>query len=460
MKRSLLTLVLLFLVLQLSFAERLWVPQRTGGAGTNTLTVANGVTSTELASSPITVGVNPVDIAADTQADTIPSRLFCVNQGGDSLSLISHSSLTVTDTLTGGPGSSLFFGTYGAFDDPAAIERVTWNVGGILWVAMAVVDRKVIASAGNAKGTLRLFNPTDLSVYRELRDTSTSTNYEDIKQNQGRLFITDSGDKGVVVVKTDLFSNPLTMMPSVLIYNGFGEFADFIKVTDGTKLQQPARMATYQNKVLVTDRATNFVTVLNANYASDPNNNNPAAAVHLHINVGGPSFDVAVVGTKAYVSTQQAGGAALVVIDLNTFTAGAPVFLFGTDQIEAVGVNQAGTVLYVGTRPGGTSTVNIYRVDATVTTPVLLGPPNPVIYTSAGHPFRFFFTSETNPPVAADPGFSSGGGGSSCSLSGIIAPFHDPMPPIFGALLVLLWIRCIVAWRRRNGNCSTLSRKG
>lgn len=424
-----------------------------GGAGSDRLTVADGVTSVELAGSPITVGLNPVDIAADTQADTIPSRLFCVNQGGDSLSLINHSTLTVTDTLTGGPGSSLFFGTYGALDDPVAIERVTWTVGGIPWVAMAVIDRKVIASAGNARGTLRLFNPSNLSVYREVRDTSTTTNYEDIKQNQGRLFITDSGDKGVVVIKTDKFSNPLTMMPSVMIYNGIGEFVDFIEITDGTKLQQPARMATFQNKVLVTDRATNFVTVLNADYPSDPINNNPAAAVHLHINVGGPSFDVAVVGTRAYVTTQQSYGAALVVIDLNTWTASippGPISLFGTDQIEAVGVNQAGTVVYVGTRPGTGSMLNVWRVDATTTPPVLLGAPNPVIYTSAGHPFRFLFTSETNPPGSSDPGFSSGGGGSSCSLSGLTAPFDDTTPPVFGVLLVLLWIRCVLAWRRRH----------
>jgi YVTN family beta-propeller protein len=427
-------------------ADRAFVTNRGG----TTVDIFDTVTGfPELTS--VTVGSGPVDIVGDLPPSSGSNKLFVANSGSNTVSVLGLNPAGVIATITGDSA-------FGTFATPSGVALIG---GGAIAPAIAVVDQKVVSyySLGPVTGrsTVRFIDPGMNAVVDGFADPSALARYTDVvwtvdaATGTRRLWITDDGDggeKGVVVVKFgSAASGPPFLMGSLLVFNGSGEFADFVQDTAAVKtfLVSPRRLATNgTTRVVVADGGSDVVTILDANYFTNDAVPGQPSAVVANVDLGAAAGvvcnDVEVVGGFAYVTTSNVAGANLHRIDLSTnlVTGSAAV---GAVGVSGLGATVDGTTLLVGdSAPGG---VISYRSATT------LAAVAPVSTTPAGAlaPFGFFSGtsgggSGTPPPTWIPPGGTfpaSSGSGSTCGLLGWEAP----------ALLALLGLRRSGGVRRR-----------
>jgi YVTN family beta-propeller protein len=366
-------------------AERAWVTNR----GSSSVTVYDTVT--HAVETTVTVGSGPVDIASDQTDGFGPTRLFVANAGSDSVSVIGADPVSVGATVTGG-------GAFGAFDVPMGVARVQ---SGFMNPSIAVVDQKVTtftdySGTSSGRGTIRFLHPQTLGVVDNFREASFTARYNDVVFTQnGRLWVADGGDKGVTVVRLPNGGPPF-FLTETLIYQGSGEFADFIydPASPPTFMVSPARLATNgTTRVVVADGGSDVVTILDANYVPDAEGT--AVLSNITLGTGGTCADVEVVGNFAYVTTT-AGASNLHRIDLTTLAVSSIAAGAGR---EGLGATFDGTKLYAG---GGPIDASIQEVDLSTFVPA--GVP----FVSGGsNPFGFYIS----PKSSAGSGGPGGGGG-------------------------------------------------
>lgn len=387
-------------------AERAWVSNR----GATSLDLFDTLTGAHEGN--VAVGTSPVDIASDSPDTYGPFRLFVANSGSNSVSVVQVNPLGVTATLTS-------LGSYGTLATPSGIARTPWG-------SMVLVDQKNTTYPGTPAGrsTIRFFSPTSYGIQDDYRDASPSARYTDVVVTaNGRVWVADDGDRGVTVVRFPAGAPPFGY-PETLIYNGSGEFADFIKDTAATPafLVAPRRLATDgTSRVVVADAGTSIVSILDAGYAD------PSAAILMNVDLGAGLLcnDVEVVGGFAYVTTT--GALNLHRIDLASFAVTSTA-LAGT--AAGLGATSNGATLFVG---AGTGSGLIQTLDLTAAFPPAAGfvPPFPAV---GNHPFAFYSSvrdaSESTgpPPVILDPPFisqanttSTSNGSNNCGLLGLEA---------------------------------------
>ncbi len=367
-------------------AERAWVTNR----GATSVDLFDTVTGAHEGN--VTVGSSPVDIASDSPDTYGPFRLFVANSGSNSISVVQVNPLGTTATLT-------TLGSYGSFATPSGLARTPWG-------AMVVVDQKNTTYPGTPAGrsTIRFFSPTSYAILDDYRDASPSARYNDVVvTSNGRVWIADDGDQGVTVVRFPAGYPPYSF-PESLIYNGSGEFADFI--SDGASpsfLVAPRRLATNgTSRVVVADASSPILTILDAGYASQ----GAAVLANVGLGAGVVCNDVEVVGNFAYATTS--GAMNLHRVDLSDFTLTSTA-LPGT--VAGLGASSDGTTLFVG---AGAGSGLIQSLDLTAAFPPL-PVPLPAFPVVGDMPFAFYSSvrnaSESPgtpgpvppPPAPADP---------------------------------------------------------
>jgi YVTN family beta-propeller protein len=398
-----------FLLLALAVsAERAWVANRTGTT-VDLFDAASGAHEGR-----VTVGSSPVDLAPDAHETQGPLRIFVANSGSNSVSVVGVNPLGVAATVTGG-------GNFGTFMTPSGVVRLPSG-------AIGVVDQKVTTYTGTPTGrsTIRFLSPTSYTVLDDYRDASPSARYQDIVvTSNGRLWIADDGDQGVTVVRFSPAGPPYGF-PKTLLYQGTGEFADFIKDPAVSKsyLVAPRRLATDGDaRVVVADGGSTKVVVLDANYPGGAANGNDSVAVLQVLDLGATPQDVEVVGSFAYVTTSGVNN--LHRIDLNTYDV-VPASLPGT--VAGLGATSDKTTLFVG---AGSGSGLIQSLDLTAP-----WPPAPVAIpafpTSGDFPFAFYAsprsasdtpgppaTVNPDPPFISQSNTTSTSNGANCGLLGL-----------------------------------------
>jgi len=365
--------------------------------------------------SPITVGTAPIDIASDQADIASPGKIYVVNSGSASISVINAPSRVVVKTLSGTSGTGLF----GSLVNPTGIARGFPVAGADVGPTLAVVDKKFTI---HGKSTIRFIDPAIDAVVDEFADDSATANYVDVVYtNNGRFWITDDGDNGVVVVRLNGQSGPpFPFLGDRLIFTGPTEFADFIydDAGAGTFLVNPQRLATNgTDRVVVADSGSDTLTIIDANYPAD--GEVPAlpfvivANVDLGLAGGATCIDVVVVDNgsvrKAYVTTTDPAKD-VVVVDLTTNTVTLSLDL--PEPAGGIGKTPDGKRVYVGTTAGA-GTQEIFEIETTGDTVVTMFIPSTI-----AAPFGFQFTG-----VNFTGGFGGGGGGHICGALGLEAIF-------------------------------------
>lgn len=372
-------------------AEQGWVTNR-GGTSVN---VFNPATNAEIGS--ITVGTAPVDIVSNRPESENPQRFFVANSGSNDISVLNASDRFQILLITGDSG-------FGTFLNPTGITR-TWNN------YIAVVDEKVV---GGSKSTLRFIDPDALSVIDGFTDGGSTARYVDVvtTPNQ-RVWITDDGDNGVVCVRLDGLSGPpFSSGLERQLFGGFQDNADFIFDNAGTPtfLLNPQRLATNgSDRVVVADGGSDNITILNANYSVGAElTQGIVGSVDLGLAPGAVCIDVAVVGTKIYVTTTDPA-AEVKVVSLSTLTVLATIDLPTT--VGGIGRTVDGSKVYVG---GGTGIDDLYEISTTTDTltTTLTGFPG------GSNPFGFSFTGD---PLASSSPSNGDGGSPGCGMVGLEA---------------------------------------
>lgn len=395
MSKSALAIAALLLLALGVAAERVVVANR----GNASVDVFDSVTGAHEGN--VVVGSSPIDLAPD--APGAANRLFVANSGSNSISVVQLNPAGVAATITGG-------GSYGSFQTPSGVAR---HPSG----AIVVVDQKPTTYPGtpNGRGTIRFFSPTSFALLDDYREASPTARYNDVVvTSNGKLWIADDGDQGIVVVRFPASAPPFSF-PESLIYNGTGEFADFLhdSATTPTFLVSPRRLATDGSKVVVADAGSPNVSIIDADtQVVDNVNLGPGVTVN----------DVAIVGGFAFATST--GAANLHRIDLSdlTFTS---VALAGTAQ--GLGAASDGSALFVG---AGAGSDVIQRLDLTAAFPP--APTTVPAFPAPGNfPFAFFSAprdaSETGGgTVILDPPFvsqsnttSTSNGSNNCGLTGL-----------------------------------------
>jgi len=327
-------LLSLGLTLALS-ADRVWVTNLAG----NTIVFFDSGSNALLGT--VTVGDGPIDIAADRAAD--PQRLFVANSVSDTISVVAVNPVGQVGTLT---GDSLF----GPYDLPSGVTRTP--AGQIL-----VVDQKATTFPGtpSGRGTIRVIDPQTLQTVDGFRDASPTAQYTDVVTAHGRIWVADAGDQGVAVVFPPSAAAPWSY-PRTLIYQGGGDFADFIEDESDeatppapkTFLLQPRRLATDgSTRVVVADAGSDVVTIIDAQYAQE--SLAILRNVDLGLAAGQTVSDVAVAGGFAYAVSSSV--ATLFRINLTTFA--VDTLALGGLLPGGLGVTSDGELLYAGAAAGG-----------------------------------------------------------------------------------------------------------
>ncbi len=403
---ALAALFVLVLAMGLS-ADRAWVTNRGG----STVDIFDTVTG--MPEAAVTVGSGPVDIVGDLPPAAGSNKLFVANSGSNTVSVLGLSPVGVISTITGD-------GTFGSFATPSGVALIG---NGSIAPAIAVVDQKVTSyyafGSQTGRSTARFIDPVFNAVVDGFADPSPLARYTDVvwtvdaAAGTRRLWITDDGDggeKGVVVVKFgSAAAGPPFLMGSMLVFNGGGEFADFVHDPASTPafLTSPRRLATNgTTRVVVADGGSATVTILDANYVTnDAVAGQPSAVVaNVVLPVAAVCVDVEVAGGFAFVTTSNAAGLNLHRIDLATNS------VVGSAAVRAIGVAGLGatvdgaTILVGDAALGG---VTSYR-DAVTLLPVA-----PVATTPPGGSFPFGYFSATSgagsPPGGGTTWISTGG---------------------------------------------------
>jgi YVTN family beta-propeller protein len=385
--------------------EEGWVTNRGG----TTINLFNPATNTELSGSPITVGTAPIDIAADQADADNPGKLFVANSGSGTVSVVDAANRFVLGTITGDSG-------FGAFLVPSGITRA---FAGTVGPTIAVVDQQTVG--GTQRSTLRFIHPSTNSVVDGFVDISLSPRYSDVVfTSNGRFWIADDGDNGIVVVRLGAFAGPPfpSTLSRTLIYTGVGEYADFIydDAATPTFLLDPKRLATNgTDRVVVADGGSDLLTIIDATYPGDAENTAIVLNVDLGLAAGMVCVDVEIVGTKIYVTTNDPAKPLVV----RSLTTGALIKDFTAAEIPTtvggIGRSLDGSKIYVG---GGTGLATIYEI-STVTDLVTATLPG---FTGGVFPFAFQLGANA---AGGDPFFGGGGGddggGGGCGLLGLEA---------------------------------------
>lgn len=382
-------------------AERVVVASR----GSGVLDLFDSVTGAPEGS--VAVGASPVDLAPDSPTTFGAGRLFVANSGSNSVSVVQLDPLGVVATISGG-------GSYGSFLTPSGVAR---HPSG----AIVVVDQKPTSYPGtpNGRSTIRFLSPTSFGVIDDYRDASPTARYGDVvATSNGKLWIADEGDQGVTVVRFPASAPPF-FFPETLIYNGSGEFADFLHGgTAPAFLVAPRRLATDGRTVAVADAGSSNVTLIDAD---------TQLMDHVSLGAGVVVNDVEIVGNFVYATSSGVMNLHRISLADLTLTSTA---VAGT--VEGLGASEDGTALFVG---AGAGSGDIQRFDLMVPFPSAptLVPAFPV---PADRPFAFFSSirnaSENNGggggggAVILDPPFVSqsnttdtSNGSNNCGLTGL-----------------------------------------
>lgn len=350
-------------------AQRVVVANRNGGS----VDFFDSVTGAH--EGRVVVGTSPVDIEPDGPVTFGPSRVFVANSGSGTVSVVQLNPAGVVATITGG-------GSYGTFQTPSGLAL---HPSG----RIVVVDQKPTTYPGTPAGrsTIRFIHPTTFSVVDDYRDASPTARYNDVvATSNGKLWIADDGDQGVVVVRFPA-DDPPFFFPETLIYNGSGEFADFLHDGDApTFLVAPRRLATNgTTRVVVADAGSPNLTIINADTQA-VQNVSLGAAVTVN--------DVEVVGNFAFATTT--GLPNLHRVDLTDLTLTSTT-LAGTAQ--GLGSTSDGTALFIG---AGAGSGTIQRIDLTV--PFPSAPTTvPAFVPPGDFPFAFFSSVRDAAETPADP---------------------------------------------------------
>ncbi|MHC4606757.1 MAG: hypothetical protein ACYTAF_07445 [Planctomycetota bacterium] len=376
-----------------------WVVNRPGG----TINVFDAATNAEANGSPITVGTTPVGLASINAPDENPHRIYVVNMGSNDITVIDASSLGFVKTITGDA-------QFGNLVTPCGIVRAESSGVGPMLV---VVDQ---AQVGTGRSTVRFINISTATIEDQFFDMSGAALFTGVTYStNGRIWITDAGDQGVVVIKLYNLYGGAQNQGTVLLYQGQYEFADFIHDTavPVTYMVNPQKVAVdADNKyVVVTDAGSANVTVIRGDYV------NEAAALLANVSVAGlgatATRDVVIVGTKAYVTTDVAGANAIAVIELTGVTNNTvPTTITGmAGTADGIGADPDGTSIYVGETTGGAG--QITEIDVATDT-VAAVVPNPFTQTGNTWPFAFLFTKAGGSGVGLSIAGKTGSGGKGC----------------------------------------------
>jgi hypothetical protein len=384
-------------------AERIWMGNR-GGTSLDFFD-----TVTDLMEGSVVVGSGPVDVCADYPESTGPLNLLVANASSNSVSLVRVGTAPgVIATLTGG-------GTYGTFTAPSGLHRA-W--GGLI----VLVDQKLTTAIGFGgvttvgRSTIRLFDPRTFLVIDSYRDESDTALYSDVvTTTNGRIWVADLGDGGVTVMRTPNGPAPWSI-PKTLVYQGSGEFADFVHDPDPvpTYLVSPRRLATNgSTRVVVADGGSDVVTILDADYPAGAEVAAILANIDLGLAPGEVCTDVEIVGNVAYVTGSM--GVAVHRIDLTTLAPILPPFTMAFVP-GGLGATSDGLKLYVGNSAG----TNSQAID--LVTPAL----GPVLPATHADPFAMYSSLRNVSESTATTGGSgwvstsnSGSPGESCGLLGV-----------------------------------------
>lgn len=400
------------LLLTAASAEEGWVTNRGG----TTIHLFDPATNLETTS--VTVGTAPIDIAGDAPAGKASTTLFVANSGSNSVSVVSGK--TVVRTIAGDT-------LYGPFLNPSGITRMSNGF-------IAVVDEQV---SGGQKSTIRFIDPVTQSIVDGLIDPTSTARYVDVvSTSNGRLWIADDGFDGVVVLHLGGFAGPPYSpgFPRTIQFSGIQDYADVIyDSVNPTRafLVNPQRLATNgTDRVVVADSGSDVVTILDATFTPNATGAAIVANVDLGLAATHVCVDVAIVGTKIYVTTTDPA-APVKVVSLTTGAILATIVAGITTTVGGIGRNVDGTKVYVG---GGTGVSTIYEISPASDT---------VVATIAGfgggsRPFGFFFTP---PFVFAPPGNEASGG---CGLMG-------------GEALLMLGLLALLRQRSRRAQKSSSS---
>jgi hypothetical protein len=390
-----------FLALALAlWADRAWV----GNRDLSTITVFDATTGVEEAGSPVTVGAGPMDIASDRVDSEGPQQIFVVNSGSNTVSILGTDPIGGAATVVGG-------GLFGTFVKPSAVVRVQV---GTKPPVMAITDQKVTSgSTPTGRSTIRFMSPVTHAIVDDFRDPSASARYNDVvwtwsAVTGGRLWIADDGDNGVVVVRLNVPA-PF-FLPDTLVFNGPGEFADFIRDSAATPtfLKSPRRLATNGSVVVAVDGATSKVTLLDVDYPGDHEEIAVLANVDLPAGAGF-GIDVEIVGPFAYVTSTG-------VPNLHRISLGSLAISGGSVALASVGGLGAtldGTRLFVG---AATLSPAINSFDLTLPWPSTTVP----LAFGGSFPFAFYVSPVASVTWVSGGGLAPGEGGSSKSQCGLL----------------------------------------
>ncbi|HEX7896549.1 MAG TPA: hypothetical protein VF950_02235 [Planctomycetota bacterium] len=326
----------------------------------------------------VVVGSSPVDVAPDSASGFGPSRVFVANSGSNTVSVVQLDPAGVAATITGG-------GSYGTFQTPSGVAL---HPSG----AMVVVDQKPSTYPGtpNGRSTIRFFHAGTFSLIDDYRDASATARYNDVVvTSNGKLWIADDGDQGVVVARFPASLPPFSF-PETLIYNGSGEFADFLHDAAAvpTFLVAPRRLATNgTTRVVVADAGSSNLTVINADTQTLQN---------VSLGAGVTINDVEVVGNFAFATTT--GVTNLHRVDLTDLTLTSTAI---AGAAQGLGASSDGAALFIG---AGAGSGLIQRIDLTVafpSAPAAL----PAFAIPGDFPFAFFSSvrNAAAPPPAGPP---------------------------------------------------------
>ncbi len=374
-------------------AQEGWVTNRGG----TTVNVFDPSTNTEKAS--ITVGTAPIDLAPDQAESKAPSTYFVANSGSNSVSVVDVVGRNQVRVITGDS-------SFGAFLNPSGITR-TWN--GFI----AVVDEQVV---GAQKSTVRFISPTTQTIVDGFVDPTSTARYVDVvSTSNGRLWIADDGYNGIVVLHLGSYSGPPFPigLNRTIQFSGAQDYADVIYDSVNPTpvyLINPQRLATNgTDRVVVADTGSDVVTILNATYTANATSTAIVANVDLGLASGKTCIDVAISGTKIYVTTNDAA-APVKVLSLTTGAILATITAGITTTVGGVGRTVDGTKVYVG---GGAGVATIYEITTAsdTVTATLTG------FTGGSQPSGFSFTPAV---VLEDNGTEPSGGCGAVGAEGML----------------------------------------
>ncbi len=303
-----------------------YVGNNGNGLGT-TVSVWNTGDHQRNAASPVTVGGGPEDLAI------VGTNLYVTSFAGDSLSIISTTTNTVTQTKTtsvGDPGSAGL-----AFNQPTAVAPI------------ATVPTHIVMADRPTSAYLRFIDTNTNLVSREFPFIGGVEPVDIVTTLSQLVCMSDEGTTDRVWL-IDIADAPLftTTPPTALAT---------ISGADDPSINLPGRLAvdTATNLLYVTDRGSNSVTVIDL----------PSRAFLQAIDVGSPQGDIEIIGDVIYVSLLNSDTVAR--IDRPGRTVLAPAITgFGANLFGLGRPTDSASFLYVGSN---TASNTVYLVDLTTT---------------------------------------------------------------------------------------------